>query len=202
MFVVGFHIQWSKSQTSCKQIFLQFNCKFLIFLPISFFTNALYCLNLSKTSPLAFKMYTFVDESYEVSHFIMHDVVFISSHTLCAQSLKVLKLIVSKKCYLIFFANALFTHVLRSFSSTAMLFCAFTILSSVFRHKNFLCCQVFNFYMIKINYSYELWFCMSKNFKLNRHLCWNNESNLVSVHLQVRNRWIPQPNTLWVACRS
>lgn len=101
-----------------------------------------------------------------------------------------------------FFGNALFTHVLRSFSSTTMLFCAFTILSSVFRHKNFLCYQVFNFYMIKINYSYELWFCMSKNFKFNRQLCWNNESNLVSVHLQVRNHWIPQPNTLWVACRS
>ncbi len=92
-----------------------FNCKFLIFFRISFFTNALYCLNLSKTSPLAFKMYTFVDESYEVSHFIMHDVVFISSHTLCAQSLKVLKLIVLKRCYLIFFANALFTHILRKF---------------------------------------------------------------------------------------
>jgi len=44
-------------------------------------TNALYSLNLSKTSPLAFKMYTFVDESYEVSHFIMHDVVF-SVHNL------------------------------------------------------------------------------------------------------------------------
>ncbi len=90
-----------------------FNCKFLILLPISFFINALYHLNLSKTSPLAFKMYTSIDESYEVSHFIMHDVVFISSHTLCAQSLKVLKLIVPKRYYLMFFANALFTDILR-----------------------------------------------------------------------------------------
>jgi hypothetical protein len=58
-------------------------------------------------------MYTSIDESYEVSHFIMHDVVFISSHTLYAQSLKVLKLIVPKRYYLMFFANALFTDILR-----------------------------------------------------------------------------------------
>jgi hypothetical protein len=178
----------------------------LIFFPISFFTNALYCLNLLKTSPLAFKMYTYVDESYEVSHFIMHDVVFISSHTLCAQSLKVLKLALPKRCYLIFFANALFTHILRkccliflpmhylhmSWDLSLQHLCCFVHLQYYpvfFGIRIFLCCQAFNFYMIKINCSYKLWCCISKNFKFNRHLCWNNESNLVSVHLQVRNRW-------------